>query len=298
MIAGTDVAIIGAGPYGLSLAAHLQTAGVDFRIFGRAMDAWREHMPRGMLLKSDGFASNLSDPKGEYPLSRFCRERGVAYDDERIAVRLDTFVDYGIAFAKRFASQLKDSLVVSLAREGDGFSLRLANGEVVRARRAVVAVGVGRFPNIPTVLAKLESTRVSHSYDVVDPSTFAGRRVAVIGAGASAIDLAGLVRDQDAEVDLICRADELKFSGRPSEGTLPDGSASAIRVPASGPDGVRGSAPTRRCCFMLCLRLFACRSFSGTSARPRIGACEKRSTGASRCSAAASWSRPPLTASG
>lgn len=70
----TDVAVIGAGPYGLSLAAHLRTAGIDFRIFGYSMDAWRNHMPESMLLKSDGFASNLYDPEGEFPLARFCRE--------------------------------------------------------------------------------------------------------------------------------------------------------------------------------------------------------------------------------
>ena len=106
MIVRTEVAIIGAGPYGLSLAAHLRSAGADFRVIGHPMDAWRNHMPEGMLLKSDGFASNLYDPQGEYPLSRYCRELGIAYDDKRIRVRLDTFIDYGLAFARRFADTL------------------------------------------------------------------------------------------------------------------------------------------------------------------------------------------------
>ncbi len=57
-----DVAIIGAGPYGLSLAAHLQAAGVSYRHFGSPMWLWRQAMPQGMYLKSQGFASNLSDP--------------------------------------------------------------------------------------------------------------------------------------------------------------------------------------------------------------------------------------------
>lgn len=58
----TRVAIIGAGPYGLSIAAHLRAYGIPFRIFGAPLDSWRRHMPVGMMLKSDGFASSLSAP--------------------------------------------------------------------------------------------------------------------------------------------------------------------------------------------------------------------------------------------
>ena len=60
MNAPVEVAIVGAGPYGLSLAAHLNGAGIQTRVLGRPMDSWRSHMPQGMLLKSDPFASNLS----------------------------------------------------------------------------------------------------------------------------------------------------------------------------------------------------------------------------------------------
>ena len=47
-----DVAVIGAGPYGLSLAAHLSAQNIPHRIFGKAMDTWSTQMPKGMLLKS------------------------------------------------------------------------------------------------------------------------------------------------------------------------------------------------------------------------------------------------------
>ena len=59
----TDVAIIGAGPFGVSIAAYLRFYGVDFRIFGTPMHRWRTHMPVGMFLKSEAFASNLADPR-------------------------------------------------------------------------------------------------------------------------------------------------------------------------------------------------------------------------------------------
>ena len=85
-----DVAIVGAGPYGLSIAAHLQAQRIHFGIFGPVMEVWRRHMPKGMLLKSDGFASNLSDPAGSFTLKQFCQERGLAYDDTRTPVPLGT----------------------------------------------------------------------------------------------------------------------------------------------------------------------------------------------------------------
>jgi putative flavoprotein involved in K+ transport len=195
------------------------------------MEAWRNHMPEGMLLKSDGFASNLYDPQGEYPLSRYCSELGIAYDDKRIRVRLDTFINYGLAFARRFVPELTIALVKSLRREGNGFALRLDDGSLIMARRVVVAVGVERFKHIPEELARL-GKQVSHSYEHRDLSVFTGRRIAVVGAGASAIDIAGLMRDHNADVELICRADHLDFGGprRPDDPPLWEN----LRNPSSG----------------------------------------------------------------
>ena len=82
----TNVAIIGAGPYGLSIAAHLRSRGIPFRIFGRPMDSWLAHMPKGMMLKSDGFASNIYDPQSKFTLRQFCAERGIEYADMGIPV--------------------------------------------------------------------------------------------------------------------------------------------------------------------------------------------------------------------
>ena len=81
-----DVAIIGAGPYGLSLAAHLRAAGVNYRHFGMPMRLWRESMPQGMYLKSQGFASNLSDPRHAYTLEAFCQATNEAYLSCRVSI--------------------------------------------------------------------------------------------------------------------------------------------------------------------------------------------------------------------
>jgi FAD-dependent urate hydroxylase len=75
-----EVAVIGAGPYGLAAAAHLKSAGVDTRIFGRPMSFRREHMPAGMRLRSPWIATDSLDvfaqlaafaPQDPLPIERF-----------------------------------------------------------------------------------------------------------------------------------------------------------------------------------------------------------------------------------
>jgi hypothetical protein len=217
---GTEIAIIGAGPYGLALGAHLRSAGSDFRIFGYPMDLWRNHMPEGMLLKSDGFASNLYDPKGDFPLAKYCQENSIQYSDDRIPVRLDTFVNYGLAFKNRMVPNVEEVLVDSLRRQGDGFELKLSSGETVNARRVVVATGIQHFRHIPEQLQSLPPGFVSHSYDHHDLNPLVGRRVAVLGGGASAIDLAGLLKNKGCDVQIVCRREQLLFADPPRDRSL------------------------------------------------------------------------------
>src|SRR5215470_4561146 len=145
MTASTEVAIIGAGPYGLSLAAHLRAARIPHRIFGSPMDSWRNHMPEGMLLKSDGFASSLSDPQSSFTLAHFCAQQGIEYHPTDVPVRLESFIAYGLAFQKRFAPELETKLVTQLDRVSRGFRLQLEDQEELEARFVAVAVGISYF---------------------------------------------------------------------------------------------------------------------------------------------------------
>src|SRR3989442_1549734 len=213
-----NTAIIGAGPYGLSIAAHFRQRSIPFRIFGRPMDSWLAHMPKGMMLKSDGFASDIYDPDNDFTLKHFCAQQGVEYADTGIPVRLETFSAYGLAFRERMVPELEDRLVVGLDRQPSGFRLRLNDGETVTARRVVLAVGITHFGYIPSELAHLPSEFLSHSFYHHELEPFRCRSVAVIGGGASALDLAGLLGDVGAEVQLVARQMSLKFHSGPMAG--------------------------------------------------------------------------------
>lgn len=128
MSATSEVAIVGAGPYGLSIAAHLAAAGVEFRVFGGPMGTWRDGMPRGMVLKSESFASSLSDPGHAFTLDHCCRERGLPHADVGWPVPVEVFAAYGQAFQRRFVPRLDHRRVVSASRARGGFRVVTEDG--------------------------------------------------------------------------------------------------------------------------------------------------------------------------
>jgi thioredoxin reductase len=208
-----DVAIVGAGPYGLSIAAHLAQRRLSFRIFGKPMESWLQ-MPRRMMLKSEGFASSLYDPKRILPLGRYCQERGLEYADLGLPVPLATFCEYGLAFQRRFVPTLEQHMVRGLKNGAEHFTLELDNGEKLDVRRVVVAVGISHFAHMPSVLSGLPAALVSHSSAHADVGRFRGTDVTVLGAGASAIDLAVLLHEAGARVRLVTRRKSLPIHAR------------------------------------------------------------------------------------
>jgi hypothetical protein len=212
-----DVAIIGAGPYGLSLAAHLSRTRRSFRIFGEPMQFWSRHMPSGMRLKSEGFASDLYDPDYKFTLERYCAEKGIPYEPIGLPVPLETFIAYGCEFQRRHVPQLEKVAVERLAEGPGGFELTTTAGESVRSRRVVVATGILSFAWLPPLLRELPPTLVSHSSQHADLQPISGRRLAVLGGGASAVDIVALLKEAGADVALIARTETLKFHDPPRE---------------------------------------------------------------------------------
>jgi thioredoxin reductase len=211
----TDVAIVGAGPYGLSVAAHLRRSGLRVRQFGLPMHLWRANMPRGMFLKSQGFASNLSDPAARLTLGAFCRVTGRPYADYGLPVPLDTFVAYGQWFQAAADLDVEELLVTGVSPAGDGYELTLASGETLRARHVVVAVGVEHFAYLPSPLAGLPAGACTHSSAHTDLAAFAGLRVAVVGAGQSALETAALLHEHGAQVQIVMRKQAVVWNGTP-----------------------------------------------------------------------------------
>jgi thioredoxin reductase len=215
-----DVAIIGAGPYGLSLAAHLRARGVEHRIFGEPMGSWKHNMPPGMLLKSYPWATSLSDPGSEFTLKSYCSERALPYHDELMPLPLSRFIEYGKAFQTRYVSAVERKTLMALESGADCFRATFDDGETVYARRVVVAVGLHPFKRLSHEAAHLPAGLCSHSgqYGALEPLD--GKNVIVVGSGSSATDLAALLHERGISVSLIARAPRLDFADRPRPRTL------------------------------------------------------------------------------
>lgn len=208
----TPVAVVGAGPYGISIAAHLRAAGVDLRIFGSPMKRWRRQMPRGMFLKSEGFASNLSDPARRCTLAHYCYQMGVPYGHVGWPVPLEVFTQYALAFHKQLMPDIEDVLVERIEKEAGWFRVHLAGRASLRARKVVVAVGLEHAAHVPPELTALPPELTSHTSALHDLSPFFGKDVTVIGAGQSALETAALLSEQGASVRLLVRGPSLAWN--------------------------------------------------------------------------------------
>ncbi|MCX5604385.1 NAD(P)-binding domain-containing protein [Streptomyces phaeochromogenes] len=207
------VAVIGAGPFGLSTAAHLRARGIPVRVFGEPMVSWRAHMPEGMLLKSTPAASNIDAPQPGHNLVDYCDAAGIRrlVTDEDI-VPVETFVAYGEWFRQKLVPDLERVRVVSVDRRGPGgFELKLDSGELFTARAVVVATGLSGLAHLPPELASAApdgptpTGPVSHSSQLHDLSRFSGKELIVVGAGQSALETAALAAEAGAQVRVVAR---------------------------------------------------------------------------------------------
>ncbi|MFE9878579.1 FAD-dependent oxidoreductase [Streptomyces sp. NPDC005784] len=214
------VAVIGAGPFGLSTAAHLRARGVPVRVFGEPMVSWRDHMPEGMLLKSTPAASSIDAPQQGHTLGDYCAAAGIPrlVTDEDI-IPVDTFIAYGEWFQQKLLPDLERVRVVSIDRAGgregadrsEGFELKLDSGELFTARAVVVATGLSGLAHLPPELAGAAADGptptgpVSHSSQQHDLSRFSGKELIVVGAGQSALETAALAAEAGAQVLVVSR---------------------------------------------------------------------------------------------
>jgi thioredoxin reductase len=207
----SSVAIIGAGPYGLAVAAHLRAAGVNPQVFGSPMAFWKDQMPRGMLLRSAWDASHIGDPMNVLSLNTYQAKLGSPITRP---VPLERFIDYGMWFQQHAAPDLDTRHIARLEPGNPGFTLCLDDGERVHAERVVIATGLAMFTRRPAQFDGLPADLASHSAEHRDLARFAGKAVMVVGSGQSALESAALLHEVGADVEIVARAPQLTWIRR------------------------------------------------------------------------------------
>jgi len=173
------------------------------------MEFWERRMPSGMLLRSPRVASTISDPGSSFTLEAYESATGTK---ARERVQRETFVEYGKWFQKQAIRDLDCRSVARIRKDGEIFSITLSDGADFMCKRVIVAAGIGPFKRVPAPFSHLSPSLVSHCYDGRRLRAL-GPRVAVIGAGQSALESAALLREAGAEVEVIAKVPALHWIG-------------------------------------------------------------------------------------
>jgi hypothetical protein len=173
------------------------------------MSFWDRNMPDGMCLRSPWEASQLSDPARSLTIDAFQAATGVSVTRP---VPIERFVAYGRWFQSRAVPNLEQRKVVEIEKNAAGFRVVLADGEVVRCGRVIIAGGIGPFASRPPQFTGIPRDLASHSSEQRDLSRFRGRRVVVIGGGQSALESAALLHECQADVELLVRESTVQWT--------------------------------------------------------------------------------------
>ena len=204
-----DVIIIGAGPYGLSAAAHVKSIkGLEVRIFGQPMSFWDKNMPIGMLLRSNWTATQIAGPGNRLTLEAFQEEtKGTV----ATPVPLKAFVAYGLWYQGKAVPEVDSRTVSRVERVSGRFRVYPEMGDPLEARRVVVAAGIGAFARRPSIFSGLSPSLVTHTSEHRDLGAFRGKSVLIIGSGQSALESGALLAESGAAVEIVGRADRIHW---------------------------------------------------------------------------------------
>ena len=208
----TPLLIIGAGPFGLAMAAEAGELGIPHVLVGEPMSFWRRHMPAGMLLRSA--CDWHFDPSGSATLARFLETRGQT-PSEVEPLALDLYLEYADWFAETKGIRVRPARVVRLDQRDRGLVAALDDGTTMTTERVLLALGYAPFAHVPDELSALvPAERSSHSCDFVAPDRYAGQRILVVGGRQSALESAALLAEAGASAVHVCHRHETPVFAR------------------------------------------------------------------------------------
>lgn len=192
--------IIGAGPYGLALAAYAKQKNIEYKVLGKMMDFWKSNMPNGMLLRSA--CDWHYDPCDQDTFERYLETKNLKpVDVEPIA--LDVYLGYVEWFVKQKELEILPTWVEQLnyvPGTSPFFEAVLQDGRTLTTKNVVLALGFRYFKNVPEPYSALfPPGRFAHTCDLVDLAPLKGKRLLIIGGRQSAFEWAALLNEAGAE---------------------------------------------------------------------------------------------------
>jgi FAD-dependent urate hydroxylase len=205
----TSLLVVGAGPYGLAVAARARERGIDTVVVGHPLGFWTDHMPAGMFLRS-GVDWHL-DAAGVHTFEAFVEEQGLL-PGELDPIPIGVFLDYATWFQEQKQLTIRDQFVSVLEKSDTRLVATFEDGSQIGAERVVAAPGNGYFALLPEWAAALPVGVGSHTSDFVRFDEVAGQRVLIIGGRQSAYEWAALLGEHDVgRVDIVHRHDVPRF---------------------------------------------------------------------------------------
>ena len=194
----TELLIIGAGPFGISMSAFCLQNNIPHKIVGKPMDFWKNNMPEGMKLRSS-YDWHL-DSAAVDTFERFMQVKGLNPDDFR-PVPLDLYLEYADWFSKQKNIVPIESMVTRLDYEEgrSEFIAEMDNGEKVVSKNVLLAVGFKYFKNIPTEFSdQLPADKYTHTCDISSFSRFKNKKCLIMGGRMSAFESTALLYESGA----------------------------------------------------------------------------------------------------
>jgi FAD-dependent urate hydroxylase len=205
----SSLLVVGAGPYGLAVAARARECGIDSVIVGHPLGSWTDHMPEDMFLRS-GIDWHL-DASSIHTFEAFIEEQAIS-PAELDPIPIAVFLDYATWFQEQKRLTVRDQFVSGLERCDAGFVATLDDGSQIGAERVVAAPGNRYFAQVPEWAAELPTGVGLHTCDLVRFDDVVGERVLIVGGRQSAYEWAALLGENGAaRIDIVHRHDLPRF---------------------------------------------------------------------------------------